>query len=67
MCKTTQMKFWLAKKLYEVRQEETIEETVAQEMTDRHLKYEVKNATGQWEEVSASYFDSETAKELASA
>lgn len=61
---TPQFKFWLNRKLYEIRQQETIEETVAKETTDANLKYEIKNAKGQWEEVSADYFDGPAAREV---
>lgn len=57
------MKFWIAKKVYEVHQGESVEQAIAKETTDDKLKYEIKNAKGQWEEVSAAYFDGETAKE----
>jgi len=60
---TPKMKFWLARAVQEVRNGETLEATVARETTDQHMRYEVKNAVGQWEEVSGSYFESETAKE----
>lgn len=63
LLKDPRMKFWLAKKVYEVKQGETIERTVEQSMTPENLKYEVKNALGQWEQVSPEYFESETAKE----
>lgn len=59
---TPQMKFWLAKKLYEVRRQETIEETVQKEVCDSNLKYEIKNPSGQWEQVDAAYFEGVAAK-----
>lgn len=62
LCATPQMKFWLSKKIYELRQHETIEETVTKEVTDSNLKYEVKNAMGQWEEVPPDYFSTPAAK-----
>ena len=58
------MKFWLAKKVYEVQQKETIEERCEREMVAKNLKYEVQNAAGKWEEVSEEYFESDTAKGL---
>ena len=57
------MKFWLARKVYEVNMGQTIEQAVEVEMTSKNLKYEIKNATGQWEEVTEVYFDGEAAKE----
>lgn len=60
---TPQMKFWLARKLYEVRTCETLEETVERDVSGNACKYEIKNALGQWEEVSQEYFESIAAKE----
>lgn len=57
------MKFWLAKKAYEVKAQETLEQTIERETQDKYLKFEVKDAMGRWEEVPASYFDGETARE----
>lgn len=59
------MKFWLAKKVHEVKMGETVEQAVERESTPEKLKYEIKNAAGQWEQVDASYFDGEAAKEMA--
>ena len=61
------MKFWLARRVQEVRMGETLEATIAKETTPENLKYEIKNATGQWEEVTAEYFDGPAAKEGESA
>ena len=66
LLKTPEMKFWIAKKVYEIKQQETIEQTVEKEMVSKNLKYEVKNALGQWEEVNEEYFNGETAKEESS-
>jgi protein subunit release factor B len=63
MLETPQMKFWLSKRLYEVRAGEKLEDTVEKECTENNLRYEVKNATGQWEVVSKGYFESVAAKE----
>jgi protein subunit release factor B len=60
---TPKMKFWLAAKVFEVRQGEKLEDMIAQESTDEHLKYEIKNGAGRWEEVPRAYFDTEAAKE----
>lgn len=57
------MKFWLAKKKHELAMGETIEESIAKETTADKLKFEIKNATGQWEEVSADYFTTAAALE----
>ena len=58
------MKFWLSKKVFEFRQGETLEQTIANDTKPDNLKYEIKNAAGQWEEVSEDYFDGAAAKEL---
>lgn len=60
---TPKMKFWLAAKLYEIRQGEKMEDTLAKDTAPENLKYEIKNAEGKWEEVPASYFDGQAAKE----
>ncbi len=56
------MKFWLAKKIYEVRQQETLEETVEKETAPKNLKFEIKDENGKWTEVSDDYFNKEVAK-----
>ena len=43
---TPKMKFWLAAKIYEVRQQETLEETIEKATMPENLKFEVKDATG---------------------
>ena len=60
---TPKMKFWLAAKVYEVRQGETLEKTIEQDIKSENLKYEIKNAEGKWEEVDESYFNSISARE----
>lgn len=57
------MRFWLARKVHEIRLGETLDEQIAKETEPQHLKYEIKNAAGQWEEVNADYFDSPDAKQ----
>ncbi len=57
------MKFWLAKKVYEVRAGETLEAEIERETTPDKLKYEIKNARGQWEQVNDVYFDGPAARE----
>lgn len=56
-------KFFLAAKVYEVKQGEKLEETVQRDMAPENLRFEIKNAEGKWEEVQESYFDSPAAKE----
>lgn len=63
LLKTPKMKFEIERKLYELKQHETMEETVAKETKPENLKFEIKNGKGQWEEVDVSYFEGETAKE----
>lgn len=54
--------FWLAAKIYKVRQGEQLEETIAKDTKSENLRFEIKNAEGKWEEVDASYFDGPAAK-----
>ncbi len=63
LLETPKMKFWIARKLYEVKQGEKLEETIAKDTQAGNLKYEIKSPTGQWEEVTESYFDGAAAKE----
>jgi len=62
LCKTPQMRFWFAKKVYEIRQRETLEQTVEKEIKPENLKYEVKNEEGRWVQVDDSYFETLKAK-----
>lgn len=62
LLETPKMKFWVAAKIYEVRQGETIQSTIESDTTPDKLKFEIKNADGQWEEVDSEYFDSPAAK-----
>ena len=63
LTKTPQFKFWLARRIYELDQGEKIEETISRETQPEHLRYEIKNAKGNWEEVNEAYFNSPAAKE----
>lgn len=63
LVKTPQMKFWIAKKVYEIKQGETIERTVEDSMKPENMKFEIKNAVGQWEEVNDTYFSGPAAME----
>lgn len=58
------MKLWLARRTQEIRMGETVEAQIAKETTAENLKYEIKNAAGQWEEVAEDYFNSIAAKEI---
>lgn len=62
LLKTPQMKFWLAKKKYEVQQQESMEETVARETRDENCRFEIQDEKGRWLEVPASYFETAAAK-----
>lgn len=63
LTKTPQFKFWLARRMYEIEQGEKLEETIERETKPDSLRFEIKNAKNQWEEVPASYFDGPAAKE----
>ena len=63
LLETPKMKFWIAREVYRVKQGETLEKTIENDTKPENLKYEIKNAVGQWEEVDASYFDGVAAKE----
>lgn len=62
LLETPRMKFWIAAKCYEVKQGEQLEKTIERDTQPENLKFEIKNALGQWEEVDASYFDGPSAK-----
>ena len=63
MTKTAKFKFWLARRLHEIRNEETLEQTIAKECREENLRFEIKDAQGRWEVVPSSYFDGPAAKE----
>jgi protein subunit release factor B len=62
LLKTPQMKFWLARRVHEIKMGESIEEEISHETTSDKLKFEIKNTDGQWQEVPDSYFESDMAK-----
>ena len=62
LLETPKMKFWLAKRLYEIKAGETIEEEIAKETSPENLRFEIKDEMGKWVEVPSSYFDSDSAK-----
>lgn len=62
LLETPKMKFWLTKKIYEIKQQETLEETVAKETAPDKIKYEIK-VDGKWVEVDEKHFDTEEAKQ----
>lgn len=55
-------KVWLNRKLFEIRERETLEQSVDRETTPDTLKIEIKNERGQWEEAPAGHFDTQAAK-----
>jgi protein subunit release factor B len=61
LLKTAKMKIWLSKKIYEIREQETLEEAVEKSMTPENLRFEIKN-DGKWTEVNIGYFNTEDAK-----
>lgn len=62
LCATSQMKFWIARKLHEIRNDETIEETIEKECSPENLKLEVKDENGKWTVVPPEYFETPSAK-----
>lgn len=48
MTQTPKFKLWLSKKLYQIQNEETIEEAVERQMSPENLVIEVKNEEGKW-------------------
>lgn len=56
------MKFEIERKLYELKQRETMEQTIERETNPENLKFEIKDAAGRWEEVPEQYFQTEAAK-----
>lgn len=56
------MKFWIAKKLYEVRQLETIDQSVERETSPEFLRVEIKGEDGKWKEAADGYFDTPEAR-----
>jgi protein subunit release factor B len=63
LCADPRMKFWIAKKVFEVKQGESIEQSIERDMVPEKLKFEIKDAAGRWEEVNDAYFDGPAAKE----
>ena len=63
LLETPKMKFWISREVYRVKQGETLEQTIENDTQPKNLKFEIKNAKGQWEEVPASYFDGPAANE----
>lgn len=49
-------KIWLNKKLFELREKETMEENILKSLTPENLKYEIQDKNGKWIEVKEEYF-----------
>ena len=63
MLKTPKLKMWLSRKLFEIRERESMEDQISRELEDpKKMKYEVK-VDGKWEEVGSDYFFTEEAKQ----
>ncbi len=54
---TPKMKFWLAAQVFQVRQGESLEQSIERDTLPGNLKFEIKNSMGQWIEVPVEYFD----------
>jgi protein subunit release factor A len=63
MTQHARFKFWLARRLYEIQQQETLEETIERETQPEFLKLEIKNQNDQWIEVPNAYFETPPAKQ----
>lgn len=62
MIKTPKFKFWLNKKLFELREKESMEEQIEKEVNNpSKTKCEIKK-DGKWVEVNKEYFNNEDAK-----
>lgn len=55
---TPKMKFWLNKKLFEVRERQTMEESIEKDTTDDKLRFEVMK-DGKWTEVQPAELTNE--------
>lgn len=62
LCATPQIKFWIARKLHEIHNSETMEETIEKECHPKNLKLEIKDEHGRWKVVTPEYFETELAK-----
>lgn len=51
LVKTPKMKFWLARKIYEVKAGEALEQTVERDMDPKNLKIEIRR-DGKWVEAN---------------
>lgn len=48
LAKSGKFKIWVNKKVFEINQEETLEEIVDREMSQNNLKIEIKDENGKW-------------------
>jgi protein subunit release factor A len=56
LLKTPKMKFWIAAKIYEVRQGETLESTIENDTRPENLKVEIRDPDGKWREATEADF-----------
>jgi len=54
LIETPKFKFWLAKKKFEIKNQQTIEESLDKELSPENLKIEIQQ-DGKWMEVSANF------------
>jgi protein subunit release factor B len=62
LMKDPRMKFWVAKKVYEIKAHESIEESVERDCKPENCVFEVKRE-GKWVQVPASHFETAEAKQ----
>lgn len=63
LLKTPKMKIWINKKLFEIREKESMEEQIEKKLNNpNNVKYEIKE-DGKWVEVKENYFETEQAKQ----
>jgi protein subunit release factor B len=63
LIKHPKMKLWLSKKLFEIRENESMEEQIETELNNSdNMKFEVR-VDGKWKQVNDDYFNTETAKQ----
>jgi protein subunit release factor A len=62
LVKDPRMKFWLAQRVYEVKMNESIEQTVERECSPENCRFEIQR-DGKWVEVPFSHFDTAEAME----
>jgi hypothetical protein len=51
LCAHPKMKVWIGRKVFELQEKMTLEESVARDMDLKNLKFEVRDENGNWKEV----------------